>query len=97
MPDPYFVENVLAAVAAVPEGTVTSYGAIAAMVGGGGPRQVGRVLALHGDEVPWWRVCRADGTIAPGLVDRASRLLAAEGVVVRGGRILTRKGGLGLD
>jgi len=29
MPDPYFVENVLAAVAAVPEGTVTSYGAIA--------------------------------------------------------------------
>ena len=32
----------------------------------GGPRQVGRVMALYGGSVPWWRVVRADGGLLPG-------------------------------
>ncbi|OIJ93195.1 MGMT family protein [Streptomyces colonosanans] len=32
----------------------------------GGPRQVGRVMALYGGAVPWWRVIRADGVLLPG-------------------------------
>ena len=60
-PDPEeYVELVLSVVEEVPWGRVTSYGAIAGVVGGG-PRQVGAVMARHGGPVPWWRVVRADG------------------------------------
>lgn len=56
-----YVERVLRLVEAIPAGRVMSYGAIAEAVGAGGPRQVGRVMALEGGGVPWWRVVRADG------------------------------------
>jgi len=58
-----YVEQVLQLVEAIPPGRVTTYGVIAELVGRGGPRQVGRVLALHGGPVPWWRVVRADGSL----------------------------------
>jgi alkylated DNA nucleotide flippase Atl1 len=64
-PDPEeYVELVLSVVEEIPRGRVTSYGAIASVVGGG-PRQVGAVLARHGGPVPWWRVVRADGSLPP--------------------------------
>jgi len=60
-----YVELVLRCVEQVPWGRVTTYGAIAEVVGrvagGGGPRLVGSVMALNGAPVPWWRVVRADG------------------------------------
>lgn len=56
-----YVERVLAVVEQIPPGRVMSYGAIAEVVGVGGPRQVGRVMSLEGGGVPWWRVVRADG------------------------------------
>jgi alkylated DNA nucleotide flippase Atl1 len=56
-----YVERVLALVERIPPGRVMSYGAIAEFVGVGGPRQVGRVMALEGAAVPWWRVVRSDG------------------------------------
>jgi alkylated DNA nucleotide flippase Atl1 len=56
-----YVERVLEVVERIPPGRVTTYGAIAEAVGGG-PRQVGAVMAHHGGPVPWWRVIRADGT-----------------------------------
>ena len=59
--DEDYVEAVLALVERVPVGRVTTYGALAQAVGTGGPRQVGQVMALHGDAVPWWRVVHADG------------------------------------
>lgn len=62
-----FAERVLAMVESIPPGRVMSYGAIASAVGGGGPRRVGNVLATLGEVVTWWRVVRADGTIAPPL------------------------------
>lgn len=58
-----YVETVLRLVEAIPPGRVMSYGAVADLVGGGGPRQVGQVMARHGGGVPWWRVVRADGTL----------------------------------
>ncbi len=61
--DEDYVEAVLSLVEQVPPGRVTTYGALARVVGIG-PRQVGRVMALHGGAVPWWRVVHADGTPA---------------------------------
>jgi alkylated DNA nucleotide flippase Atl1 len=58
-----YVEAVLSLVERIPEGRVTTYGAIAEAVGYGGPRQVGRVMSMYGGSVPWWRVVRADGTL----------------------------------
>ena len=82
-----YVEGVLALVEAVPRGSVTTYGDVAAMVGVGGPRQVGTVMARHGSGVPWWRVVRADGRPAQGLVEEALGRLEAEGVPVADGRV----------
>ena len=58
-----YVERVLSLVEQVPPGRVTTYGAIAACIGVGGPRQVGSVMARYGGPVPWWRVVRADGSL----------------------------------
>jgi methylated-DNA-protein-cysteine methyltransferase related protein len=85
--DDAYVEEVLRLVEAVPPGAVTTYGDLAEMVGRGGPRQVGTVLARHGSGVPWWRVIRADGRPAVGKTERALRRLADEGVPVRDGRV----------
>lgn len=84
---PDFAEAVLAAVDQIPAGRVATYGDIAEYVGGGGPRQVGRVMASYGAAVAWWRVIRADGTPAAGLEERALARLRAEGTSVRDGRV----------
>lgn len=61
-----YAELVLRCVESVPRGQVTTYGAIAEVVGellgGGGPRQVGSVMSSQGGGVPWWRVVHADGS-----------------------------------
>lgn len=49
----------------------------------GGPRQVGRVMALYGGTVPWWRVIRADGALLPGHELRALEQYRAEGTPLR--------------
>jgi alkylated DNA nucleotide flippase Atl1 len=61
-----FASQVLDVVDSIPPGRVMSYGDIARCLGEGGPRQVGRVMALWGGGVAWWRVIRADGTPPPG-------------------------------
>jgi alkylated DNA nucleotide flippase Atl1 len=81
--DDEYVEAVLAVVASVGPGRVTTYGAVAAVVGRAGPRQVGRVMRLHGDEVAWWRVVHADGSPATCHDGTAAELLRAEGVPMR--------------
>ena len=78
-----YVERVLSLVERIPPGRVMSYGAIAEVVGVGGPRQVGRVMALEGGPVPWWRVVRADGGL-PGCHDGEARELhRAESTPIR--------------
>ncbi len=74
-----YVEAVLAVVEQVPPGRVTTYGAVAAVVGRGGPRQVGRVMATYGGGVPWWRVIRADGTLPECHSGEALELHRVEG------------------
>ena len=56
-----YSEAVLAVAALIPPGRVLAYGDIAELLGAGGPRQVGSVLAGSGDSVPWWRVIRSSG------------------------------------
>ena len=58
-----YVEAVLSVVERIPTGRVTTYGAIADVIGVGGPRQVGRVMSTYGGAVPWWRVVRANGSL----------------------------------
>lgn len=58
-----YVEAVLRLVEQVPPGRATTYGLVAEAVGRGGARGVGRVMALYGGAVPWWRVVRADGSL----------------------------------
>lgn len=89
--DEGYVESVLELVEQVPPGRVTTYGALAAVVGGG-PRQVGSAMARYGGPVPWWRVVRADGTLPPSHGDRARDAYLAEGTPLRdrGGLDLSR-------
>lgn len=84
--DEEYIEAVLTLVEQVPPGRVTTYGDIARAVGSAGPRQVGRVMALHGDAVPWWRVVHADGRPATCHGGTAVDHLRAEGVAFVDGR-----------
>ena len=91
-----FEAAVLATVAAIPSGTVLAYGEVARRAGyPGRARQVGSLLArlpAH-NTLPWHRVLRADGRIAPratGCREQQERL-RTEGVEVGpGGRIPAR-------
>ncbi len=75
-----FASQVLDVVDSIPPGHVMSYGDIAEYLGAGpGPRQVGRVLAVYGGAVAWWRVIHSDGTPAPGHDSRALEHYLAEG------------------
>jgi alkylated DNA nucleotide flippase Atl1 len=63
---PEYAERVLEVAESIPSGHVMTYGDVAEWLEEGGPRQVGRVMALYGGAVPWWRVVRADGALLPG-------------------------------
>jgi methylated-DNA-protein-cysteine methyltransferase-like protein len=86
-PDDY-AELVLDVVATIPPGRVTSYGAIAAVVremtGRGSARVVGRVMALYGSEVCWWRVVTASGAPAERVASEQLARLRAEDVPMTG-------------
>ena len=74
---------------AIPPGQVMSYGDIAEYLGEGGPRQVGRVMALWGGGVAWWRVIHADGSLLAGHERAALARYREEGTPMRldsGGR-----------
>lgn len=77
-----FVESVLRVVEAIPPGRVMAYGEVAAHVGRGGARQVGRVMAQYGGLVPWWRVVRADGSLPDSHGAIARKHYVAEGTPV---------------
>ena len=65
-----------------PEGFVRAYGDVSP----GAPRFAGTVLSGNDDPtLPWWRIVRADGSLAKG--ERQRALLAAEGVPFVDGRV----------
>lgn len=80
---PPFAELVLELTERIPAGRVMTYGDVAEYLEQGGPRQVGRVMALYGGAVPWWRVVRADGALLPGHELRALAAYQAEGTPLR--------------
>jgi methylated-DNA-protein-cysteine methyltransferase-like protein len=84
-------EKVRTIVAAIPPGSVASYGDIAELAHAPSPRLVGRVLAEDGSDLPWHRVLRADGTPAHHLAERQLELLRAEGVLADGRRVNMRR------
>ena len=74
--------EVLERVRAIPPGFVRSYGDVSP----GAPRFTGNVLfGVDEPELPWWRVVRADGSLAKGT--RQKELLSAEGVPFQGERV----------
>ena len=84
-----YAELVLQCAEGVPRGRVTTYGAIAevvgAVLGSGGPRQVGSVMARDGSAVAWWRVVRADGSLPPSHGGEARQAYLEEGTPLRPG------------
>ena len=72
----------MARVREIPVGFVRTYGDVSP----GSPRFAGAVLFECDDpDLPWWRVVRADGSLAKGPRQRAK--LTAEGVPFRGDRV----------
>ena len=90
-----FTRSVYAVVSAIPSGSVTTYGTVAAIVGRPrAPRAVGGALSALPEEldVPWWRVISSSGKIStPSIFHTAQiqrALLEDEGVrFTEGGRI----------
>jgi methylated-DNA-protein-cysteine methyltransferase-like protein len=75
-------ERVLERIRRIPPGYVRTYGDVSP----GAPRFAGMVLnRCHESDVPWWRVVRADGSLAKG--SRQAALLREDGVVVRRNRV----------
>jgi methylated-DNA-protein-cysteine methyltransferase-like protein len=78
--------RIIAAIKAIPAGSFASYGAVAAAAGlPNGARMVARVLhsSSRSQGLPWWRVVRADGSIAlprGGGYEEQAALLSQEGV-----------------
>jgi methylated-DNA-protein-cysteine methyltransferase-like protein len=87
-----FRRRVEAVVRSLRPGEVVSYGDVAAEAGySGAARAVGRILAtpIPADaELPWWRVVTSTGRLVPGHETRHARLLRAEGIQVREGRVV---------
>jgi methylated-DNA-protein-cysteine methyltransferase related protein len=76
-------QDIIDAIRAIPEGFVRTYGDVSP----GAPRLSARLLSTgqHPDDVPWWRVVRADGSLAVGEEQR--RRLWSEGVPFKGNRV----------
>jgi methylated-DNA-protein-cysteine methyltransferase-like protein len=72
-------------------GDVVTYGEVAAEAGHpGAARAVGNLLRTCGEDLPWWRVVGAGGLLRAPDRRLQARLLAAEGVLVIGGRVWNR-------
>lgn len=76
-------------VRAIPRGRVLSYSRVAVLAGlPGRARLIGKVMGRIGSQLPWWRVLRADRTMAEEVGIEQARRLRAEGVkVLDGGRV----------
>ena len=72
-------EMVRHAVRAIPPGQVATYGDVAELIGCTA-RQVGRILATDGADIPWWLVVNASGRLPAHLLPDARRHWAGEGI-----------------
>ena len=86
-------KRVYAVVAAVPQGTVATYGQIAEQAGVG-PRNVGQALSAlpPGSDCPWHRVINAQGRVSirphrHAAVRTQKRRLEKEGILFQDGKV----------
>jgi len=85
-----FEERVREVLARLQPGEVATYGEVAEEAGHpGAARAVGNILATS-EGLPWWRVVAANGRLVPGHEEVQAERLRAEGVTVRGKRVLGR-------
>jgi alkylated DNA nucleotide flippase Atl1 len=73
------IDEILARVRRIPPGYVRTYGDVSP----GAPRAAGSALHRAGDDVPWWRVVRADGSLPPSHADEARQAYLEEGTPLR--------------
>jgi methylated-DNA-protein-cysteine methyltransferase related protein len=79
----------VAVIVALAEGEVVSYGDVADDAGfPGRSRAVGALLSNTALDLPWWRVVRSDGRLATPPTAGQAALLRAEGVILRGDRVV---------
>ncbi|MFM2310593.1 MAG: hypothetical protein RLY87_2715 [Chloroflexota bacterium] len=75
---------IYAIVARIPQGKVSTYGALARIVPvPRGARGVGWAMARCPADIPWWRVVSASGKITAPDAQLQEALLVAEGVLFR--------------
>lgn|SRR5690606_18212255 len=90
--DEMFKKQVFELIRMIPEGRVTTYGAIAKAVGyPNHARHVGNALRNYDEDFPAHRVCNACGHITASCVEDFSRKLFAEGIEVQGNKIQNYK------
>lgn len=86
-----FADEVLEVVDQIPSAKVMTYGDIAELLGRGGARAVGTVMARYGSDVPWWRVIRSGGYFPQGLEAEALAHYREEGTPLVGGQLAGRR------
>jgi methylated-DNA-protein-cysteine methyltransferase related protein len=74
-------DRILERIRAIPKGHVRTYGDIDPA----SPRLVGRILATTHEDLPWYRVVHADGSVPMGA--RQLELLRRERIPMRGDRV----------
>ncbi|SEB85450.1 MGMT family protein [Arthrobacter woluwensis] len=79
-----YIDAVRRIVAMVPRGTAVAYSDISDLLGQGGPRQIGAIMARHSEGLSWWRVLRASGEAPSGHEPEAFRRYREEGTPLRG-------------
>jgi len=79
-----YIDAVRSIVAMVPPGAAVAYSDISDLLGQGGPRQIGAIMARHSEGLCWWRVLRASGEAPSGHELEAFRRYREEGTPLRG-------------
>ncbi|WP_158595325.1 MGMT family protein [Galactobacter caseinivorans] len=72
-------EAVYRVIEAVPPGRVTSYGAVAEIIGLSTPRRPAGAMRKAPEGLTWWRIVRGDGTMTAPLFARGRAHWDAEG------------------
>lgn len=90
--DSLFTQQVFEIIRLIPEGRVTSYGAIAKAVGfPNHSRHVGNALRNYAEDFPAHRVCNSSGHITASCLEKFTKKLNNEGINVQGNKILDFK------
>ena len=90
--DSLFTQQVFEIIRLIPEGRVTSYGAIAKAVGyPNHSRHVGNALRNYAEDFPAHRVCNSLGHITASCLEKFTEKLEKEGIKVQGNKILDFK------